>query len=424
MPINFIGQTTFRDKLQNFGIKSPDRRHHMYLLGKTGTGKSTLVKNMVIQDLRNQQGVGLIDPHGDLVEDILEHIPKSRTNQIIYFDPLDPDNAPGLNILEAKSDEEKQLVASSLISVFKHIWRDSWGPRLEHLLFNAVLALMDTPNSTLLGVYRMLIDQSYRQTIIKQIKDPIVKLFWVEDFENYPLKFQKEVISPVQNKIGQLLSSSPIRNIVGQIKSTIDLRFIIDNQKVLLVNLAKGRLGEDKANLLGSVLITKIYLAALARQNTAENSRKDFYLYVDEFQNFSTDVFPSILSEARKYKLSLVLAHQYLHQLSQDIKHSIFGNIGTMICFRAGSLDAQELEEDFKPAFTSEHITSLENYHIYLKLLIDGKISAPFSAVTLPPVEKTGQEANKNTIISVSKQRYTIAKKIIKQKIQKWFNNH
>jgi len=415
-----IGKTNHR-KVVEFGIKEADRRLHMYVIGQTGTGKSTLLKNMAITDMREGNGVAVIDPHGELVEDILQYVPRSRTNEVVYFNPSDTAYPIGLNILEAQNEDEKQLVASSLISVFKHQWRDFWGPRLEHILHNCVLALMDTPGTTLLGVYRMLADSAYRREIVSHVRDPIVKLFWMKDFEEYPPQFQKEITSPIQNKIGQLLTV-PLRNIVGQSRSTIDLKFIMDHKRILLVNLAKGRIGEDKANLLGSVLVTKLYLAALERQAMPESERKDFYLYIDEFQNFSTDVFPSILSEARKYKLDLILAHQYTHQLSENVKHAVFGNVGTLVTFRVGSIDAQELAMQFMPTFSAHDIEELENYHIYLKLMIDGKRSVPFSAVTLPPCCKQGDEAPRDTLIAVSRERYAVHRAEIDQKIEKWIS--
>lgn len=400
-----------------FGIKPNDRRHHMYIIGQTGTGKSTLLKNMAIQDIRFGHGVAVIDPHGELVEDILKAIPRSRTNEVVYFNPADTANPVGLNILEVQNENEKQLVASSLISVFKHLWKDFWGPRLEHIFHNAILALMDTPDSTLLGIYRMLADDKYRKQIVDRAKDPVVKLFWQEDFENYPPQFKKEVASPIQNKIGQLLTNTSLRNIVGQAKSTINLRFIMDHQRIFLVNLAKGKIGEDKANLLGSVLVTKLYLSALERQNIPENERKDFYLYIDEFQNFSTDIFPSILSEARKYRLNLILAHQYLHQLSDSVKHSVFGNAGTLVSFRVGSLDAKELGDEFLPEFTNEDLKHIDNYHAYMKLMIDGKRSRPFLAQTLSPLALTGDEADRETIIRVSQQRFAKKQSEVEEKI-------
>ncbi len=419
--VELLGQTTFREELKAFGIKKSDRRHHLYAVGKTGTGKSTLIKNMVIQDLRKGNGVGLIDPHGDLVEDLLNYIPKTRTNEVVYFNPADTSYPVAINILEAKGDNEKHLVASSLISVFRHLWKDFWGPRLEHILYNCVLALMDTPGQTLLGVYRMLVDDEFRKLIVGNIKDPIVKMFWVEDYENYDPRFRKEIISPVQNKVGQLLSSPQMRNIVGQPKSSVDFGFVMDNKRILLANLSKGKMGEDKSNLLGSAIITKMYLSAMERQNLPEEHRKDFYLYIDEFQNFSTDIFPSILSEARKYRLNLHLAHQYLYQLPESIKHAVFGNVGTIVSFRVGNYDAKELAEEMKPVFSGEDLENLDNHHIALRLLIDGKTSHAFSAITMPPLKLKGHEAERETVLRISRERYATPRDVIEEKLQSWF---
>ncbi|MBU0999755.1 type IV secretion system DNA-binding domain-containing protein [Patescibacteria group bacterium] len=419
--IESLGETTFREKRRAFGIKTKDRRHHIYIIGKTGTGKSTLIKNMVIQDMRLNHGVALIDPHGDLVEDLLNFIPKTRTNEVVYFNPADNEHPVAINILEAKGDEEKQLVASSLISVFRHLWKEFWGPRLEHILYNCVLALMDTPGQTLLGVYRMLVDNTFRKAIVANIKDPIVKMFWVEDYENYDPRFRKEIISPVQNKVGQLLTSPQMRNIVGQSKSSVDFGFVMDQKRILLANLSKGKVGEDKSNLLGSAIITKMYLSALERQNLPEEIRKDFYLYIDEFQNFSTDIFPSILSEARKYRLNLNLAHQYLYQLPESIKHAVFGNVGTIISFRVGNYDAKELAEEMKPVFTSEDLENLDSHHIALRLLIDGKMSRAFSAITMPPLKPKGHEAERDTVLRISRERYATPRDIVEEKLKNWF---
>lgn len=390
------------------------------MVGKTGTGKSTLMGNMAIQDLREGQGLALVDPHGDLAEELLGHIPKPRTNQVVYFNPADYDYPISLNILEAKTGMEQQLVCSSLISTFKHLWRDFWGPRLEYVLHNAILALMDSPNQTLLGIYRILIDEGFRKRIVNRVRDPMVKMFWEREFEEYPPHFQKEVISPIQNKIGRLLTSAPLRNILSQPKSTIDLGFMMDKGRVLLANLAKGKIGEDKANLLGSVITTKIYLAALRRQDVPEEERRDFYLYVDEFQSFTTDIFPQILAEARKYHLNLILSHQHLHQLSRKIEHSVFGNAGTIICFRTGSLDAERLEREFGHRFGKQDMVNLGNYHIYLKLLIDGQQAHPFSAITLPALKREGGEAERETVIQVSRQRFAEKREVVEGKIERW----
>lgn len=416
-----LGKTASHSQGLVFGIKQEDRRHHIYVVGQTGTGKSTLLKNMAIGDIRQGRGLCIVDPHGELVESVLNFIPSRRTNEVVYFNPSDTEYPVGLNILEAESESERNLVASSLISIFKHLWKDFWGPRLEHVFVNAILALMDTPDSTLLGVYRMLADDDFRAQVVERVKDPVVKLFWKEDFEKYPPQFKKEVASPIQNKIGQLLTSGYVRNIVGQAKSTIDLRFMMDNRRVLLVNLAKGRIGEDKANLLGSVLVTKLYLAALERQDTAEELRQDFHLYVDEFQNFSTDVFPSILSESRKYRLNLVLAHQYLHQLAESVKHAVFGNVGTLISFRVGGFDAGELAEEFGPDFDRSDLIHAENYRYCIKLMIDGKRSRPFTAETLPPPRPKGDEAQAETVVRISRERFASKREDVEKAVEKWF---
>lgn len=404
-------------------IEARDRKHHAYIVGQTGTGKSTLIKNMAVQDIRSGAGVAVVDPHGDLIEDILNFIPKSRTNDVVYFNPADSVRPSGLNLLEAKGEDEKQLVASSLVSVFRHLWRSSWGPRTEFLLYNAVLALMDTPGQTLLGVYRILIDAEFRERIVGNVKDPMVRTFWVEDFERYSERFVKEVIAPLQNKVGQLLTSPYLRNIVGQPKSTIDARAILDDQKILLVNLSKGRIGEDRANLLGSVVITKLYLAALERQRTPEAKRKDFYLYVDEFQNFSTDVFPSILSEARKYGLNLILAHQYLDQVPESIRSSVFGNVGAWLVFRVGSMDAAVLEKEFFPYFNLEDMRRQKNYEIIYKLLSGGVATDPSFARTPAPAELQGDEAGREAVIKKSREQFARDRKGVEEKIKRWFSS-
>lgn len=411
-----VGESTNKVELE-----SRDRRHHVYVIGQTGTGKSTLIKNMAIEDIRNGCGLAVIDPHGDLVEDILNFVPKSRANQVFYFDPSDTERPPGFNILEATHERERQFVASSLVSVFRYLWRDSWGPRTEYLLYNAALAVMDTPGSTLLGVYRILIDSEYRERIISNVKDPMVKMFWADVFGNYDAHFASEVVSPIQNKVGQLLTGSHLRNIIGQPQSTFNLRRIMDNRQVLLVNLAKGKIGEDRANLLGSLLVTKLYLTALERQGTPEAKREDFYLYVDEFQSFSTDAFPSILSESRKYRLNLILAHQYLDQLPEGVRRSVFGNVGTWVLFRVGAADAELLEREFLPYFDLESMRSQKNYEIIFKTLRNGVVSQPDFAYTMPPQQGSGGGAKKEALISDSRQRFGSQKKWVESKIKKWF---
>lgn len=416
--ITFFAQTNFRNENRRFGIKRDDRRRHVYVIGKTGMGKSTMLENMIIQDIQNGEGLAVVDPHGDLVEKVVQFIPSHRINDVVYFNPSDTDNPIAFNILENVSAEYKHLVSNGLVGVFKKIWADSWGPRLEYILINTILALLEYPGSTLLGVTRMLVDAKYRKKIVRSITDPVVKSFWTNEYNNYTEKFRNEAIAPIQNKVGQFLSSSLIRNIVGQTKSTINMREIMDSGKILLMNLAKGRIGEENAALLGAMMITKMQLAAMSRVDTPEAQRKDFWLYVDEFQNFSTESFANILSEARKYRLGLIMAHQYIEQLSDEVRAAVFGNVGTMIAFRVGATDAEEFEKEFQPVFLGEDIVTLPAHHVYLRLMIDGVTSEPFSATTLPPI--SGQTDNREKVVAVSRERYARSREVVEEKIRKW----
>jgi len=384
--ITLLAKTDYRGEYKRFGIKQDDRRRHVYIIGKTGMGKSCLIENMVIQDIQNGHGVALADPHGDLVEKILNFIPANRINDVVYFNPSDFEHPIAFNVLENVDATKRHLISSGLLGIFKKIWADSWGPRLEYVLNNAIMALLEYPDSTLLGIMRMLVNKEYRNKVVRQISDPVVKSFWIDEYEKYPQKFQAEVIAPIQNKVGRFLSTPLTRNIVGQVKSTIDIRDIVDNQKILLMNLSKGRIGEDNSALLGAMIITKIQLAIMSRVDIPEEERKDFCLYVDEFQNFATESFANILSEARKYRLNLVVAHQYIEQLEESVAAAIFGNVGTIIVFRVGAGDAEFLEKEFLPYITQEDLVNLAKYKIYIKLMIDGISSNPFQSLTLPPV--------------------------------------
>jgi CxxC-x17-CxxC domain-containing protein len=339
-------------------------------------------------------------------------------NEVVYFNPSDVDYPVAFNPLESVDPKYRHLVASGLIGVFKKIWADSWGPRLEYILRNAILSLLEYPGSTLLGITRILVDKYYRKKVLEKVSDPVVRSFWIDEYDNYNEKFRTEAISPIQNKIGQFLSSSIIRNIVGQPKSTLDLREIIDNKKILLMDLSKGRVGEDNSALLGAMMITKLQLAAMSRIDIPEEERQDFMLYVDEFQNFATDSFATILSEARKYRLDLIVAHQYIEQLGDVVKAAVFGNVGTMIVFRVGAEDAEFLETEFDPTFTQSDLVSLPNYHIYLKLMVDGVTSAPFSATTLPPIAV--RTNNRDKVIRVSRERYAKNRAAVEEKILRW----
>ncbi len=381
-------------------------------------GKTTLLENLIQSDINNGHGCCYIDPHGDTAEKILDFIPPSRINDVVYFNPADIDYPVGFNILETDSDEQKPLVASGLMGVFKKIWPDVWSARMEYILMNCILALLDYPGATLMGINRLLVDKEYRERVVAKIRDPIVKTFWVAEFASWSEKYATEAIAPVQNKVGQFLSSSVIRNIVAQVKSTINLRRIMDDEKILIVNLSKGRIGEDNMRLLGGMLITKIQLAAQERQNIPEKERRDFYLFVDEFQNFANESFANILSEARKYRLNLIVAHQYIEQLDEKVTPAIFGNVGTIIAMRVGAADAEAMETEFMPTFTPEDLVNLAKFQIYLKLMVDGVATSPFSANTIAPISvRTGSEA---TVITQSRERYAEPRATIEEKVLKW----
>lgn len=417
--ITIFAETTFRNKLRKFGIRSEDRRRHVYIIGKTGMGKTTLIENMVFSDILAGNGVCYVDPHGDTAEKSLDWIPTSRINDVIYFNPADIKNPISFNVLEKVAPEQRHLVASGLIGVFKKQWADSWGPRLEYILRNAILALLEYPDSTLLGINRMLVDKNYNKKVISKVTDPVVRSFWIDEYPKWNERVLQEVISPIQNKVGQFLSTSLIRNIVGQVKSSIDLRKVMDEGKILILNLSKGRIGEDASALLGAMIVTKIQLAAMSRVDVLEEERKDFYLYVDEFQNFATDSFADILSEARKYRLNLIIAHQYIEQLGEVVKPAVFGNVGTILCFRVGAADAEELVREFAPVFTEEDLVNLPKYEIYLRLMIDGVASDPFSARGLPPIS-TGEASSREKVIKVSRERYAMDRDIVEDKIKRW----
>lgn len=416
--INIFAQTDFRNIKRRFGIKLDDRRRHMYIIGKTGMGKSTMLENMLLQDVQSGHGLALIDPHGDLAEKIVDFVPANRVQDIVYFNPADMEFPLGFNILESVSADHRHLISSGLMGVFKKIWPDVWSARMEYILNNTILALLECPNTTLLSINRLLADVAYRRNIVKRLTDPVVKAFWITEFDKYNDKYKQEAVAPIQNKIGQFLSASIIRNIVAQNRSTFNVREIMDNKKIFIVNLSKGRIGEDASRLLGGMLITKIQLSAMERVDTPELERKDFFLYVDEFQNFATESFANILSEARKYRLSLIMAHQYVKQLDEKVADAVFGNVGTMATFRVGADDAEMLEKEFTPVFTQDDIVNLPKFHVYLKLMIDGIASRPFSAESLPPIsDRTNSTA---AVIAATRAAYTMKRADIEEVIRKW----
>lgn len=419
--ITFFGLTSFRNARKRFGIRTDDRRRHFYLIGKTGMGKSNMMENMAIQDIQVGRGVAYIDPHGEGAEKLLDFVPARRINDVVYINPSDLDYPIAFNVMEKVDFRYRHLVASGLMGVFKKVWPDVWSARMEYILNNSILALLEYPDATLLGVNRMLADVEYRKRVVDKITDPIIKSFWVTEYARYTQRYEIEATAAIQNKVGQFISNPLIRNIIGQTKSTINMRDIMDKQKILIMNLSKGKIGEDNSKLLGALLITKLQLAAMSRVDIPEEDRKDFYLYVDEFQNFATESFTNILSEARKYRLNLILGHQYITQMEEAVRDAVFGNVGTLAVFRVGAEDAEFLEREFNPEFTAVDLCNLPKYNIYLKLMINGIAGHPFSAETLPPPILT-DVSNRDKIIKSSQEKYGVKSEIVQEKISRWAN--
>lgn len=420
--VTYFAETDFRNKKTRFGIKPKDRTRHMYIIGKTGVGKSTLIENMVIQDIQNGEGVALIDPHGGTAEKMLDYVPEDRINDVIYFAPFDTDYPISFNVLEDIGEDKRHLVVSGLMSVFKKIWQDAWSARMEYILNNTLLALLEYPGSTLMGVNKMLSDKEFRKKIVDNVKDPAVKSFWVDEYAKYTEKFAAEATPAIQNKIGQYTLNPLIRNIIGQPKSSFDIREIMDKKKIFIVNLSKGRIGEQNMNLLGGMFVTKIYLAAMSRAELQEKEIEalpPFYLYVDEFQNFANESFAQILSEARKYKLCLTVANQYVTQMVEEVRDAILGNVGTMVTFRIGPSDAEIFEKEFSPTFTAEDLANLGFAQTYLRLMIDGMTSKPFSATTIAPIPRA-QTTFKEQIIAASRANYAKPRAEVEGDIKTW----
>jgi len=402
--ITIIGETTYRNVYKKFGIKMDDRRRHAYIIGKSGVGKSVLMENMALDDIREGRGVIVVDPHGEFADKVLACVPDERIDDVIVFDPADRAFPIAFNLLEHVEDDFKGMVASGFVGIFKKIFGFSWGPRLEHILRNTVLALLDYPDSTMLDIPRMLTEAGFRNRVVALVKDPVIREFWINEFGSYDSKFRTEAVSPILNKVGQFLATATIRNIVGQPQSTLDIRNIMDNKKIMVVNLSRGKIGEDNSALLGAMMITKIQLGAMSRADTTVDHRPDSYLYVDEFQNFATESFAVILSEARKYHLNLNIANQYVNQMPEEVRDAVFGNAGTIISFRVGGSDADYLVKEFEPVFEQNDLVNLDKYNVYIKLLIDGVSSPAFSARTLPPVDILTGNAEK--VIALSREKY------------------
>jgi len=401
-----------------FGLDVADARYHTYVIGKTGSGKSTLLRNLILQLIMQGHGVGLIDPHGDLALELLDHIPPSRAEQTVYFNAGDTDFPIGLNLFSQTDEDQRSLVASGIVEALKNIWHDSWGPRLEFILSNAVAALAHCPNTSLLGVNRMLTDDAYRQWVVRQVRDPFLKDYWLNEFESYDERFKREAIAPIQNKIGQLLLSPTIRNIIGQVQSKVSIPFVMDTGRIFIANLSKGQIGTDKTNLLGSLLVTQFQLAAMARCRKPESERREFFLFIDEFANFSTESFTAILSEARKYGLRLTLGNQHVSQLSPTIRDSVFGNVGTLIAFRVSFTDAEHLRGEFGEEFHARQFVDLPRFQALIRSQSsDGAMHFQRTHLMAPIETNHGR---REKLIKRSRERFAMKRAEVEDKLERW----
>lgn len=419
--LTIIGETDYRGQRKRFGLKPVDRARHVYILGKTGMGKSVLLENMVHSEIQAGKGLCIVDPHGDTAEAALKSIPPHRVEDTILFDPSDVMHPIAFNPFEGVNPENRNLVASGILGIFKKIYGEvSWGPRMEYVLRNTILALVENPGSTMLGITRMLVDSEYREKILANVTDPLVKAFWYDEFAKIQPRNLQEVVSPIQNKVGQFLQSKVIRNIVGQPKGAIDFRKAMDEKKIVICNLSRGKLGDDNAALLGAMIITKIQLDAMSRADVPEEKRVDFTLFVDEFQNFATDAFAHILSEARKYHLSLVMANQYIAQMPDMVRDAVFGNVGTIVTFQVGYDDAKYLTKQFKEIASDDDLVGISKYHIYTNLLIDGHPSNAFSAATLPPPSREAKFNQNEITRELTRKKYSKPRESVEAEIAKW----
>ena len=387
--VAFFARTNFRNQRKLFGIRQADRLHHMYVIGKTGTGKSTLLETLMREDLRLGNGFALLDPHGDLAERVRDAVPEERRGELIYFDAADMSGTVGYNPLAGVPIANRAVTASGILDAFKKLWADSWGPRLEHILRNALIALLDYPGSTLADILRLLDDKGFRRSVAGRVYNSIVRGFWLREYEGYTARLRAEAIAPVQNKVGAFLTHPGLYRVLTQRENLLDLRSLMDRGSILLVNLSKGRLGADASWLLGALLVSGLASTALSRADVAETERRDFFVYLDEFHNFVTQSLADMLSELRKYRLGLVLAHQFLGQLDLGLRDAVLGNAGTLAAFRVGLADAEILEKEFWPEFRARDLIGLPNYHLNLRLMIDGRVGRAFSAETLGP--KSGE---------------------------------
>jgi type IV secretory pathway TraG/TraD family ATPase VirD4 len=415
----FLGMREVWGQKKPVSLSCADRRHHVYVIGKSGTGKTTLLRNMILQDIEAGRGVGVIDPHGDLASELLDYIPRHRTDDVVYFDPADGERSVAFNLLANVPKEKRHLVASGVVGSFKSIFPEFFGPRMEYIFNAAIAALLECVDVSLLALQRMLTDARYRAWIVNQVDDPVVRNFWESEFEGHDKRTKSEMVSPILNKVGPIFMSPHLRSVLGQVPNRLDMREMMDRGQIFIANLSKGRLGPDKANLLGSFLVSQFELAALSRVDAAEHERRDFFLFVDEFQSLISDSFATMLSEARKYRLCLTLSHQYSSQLKPNIADAVFGNCGSLVAFRVGYEDAEKLEKAFGKSYPASSFACVGNYEAHMKLLQDGRDTEAFYAETFPPFGT--QHKHRENIIHQSRLRYSRCRSSVEEKIRRWF---
>lgn len=403
------------------GFRVSDARHHLYVMGKTGSGKTVLLRNLILQLLVHGHGIGVLDPHGDMVESLLDVIPKERSGELIHFHPGDGSYPLGLNPLSGVESAQRPLVVSGVLEALKNLWPDSWGPRMEYILQNTVAALLHAENTSLLGVNRMLVDNNYRRWVVNQVSDPFIREFWEKEYAGYDARFRREAIAPIQNKLGQFCLHPLVRNVIGQVKARVSISQVMDRGQIFLANLSKGQLGADKVGLLGSLLVSQFQTAAMARSKIPEEMRRDFFLVIDEFQNFTTEAFASILAEARKYRLNLILSHQYLDQLSEPVRNAVFGNVGSMVCFRPGYRDAVAMADEFEQTYRPSQFLELGRFRVFARLMAEGQQEPPVRLRTHPPVE--GRFSNRDRLVRASRERFGMPREVIEDKLSRWLRD-
>jgi hypothetical protein len=417
--VSIFGTTNYRNDNKKFGLLRADRPKHLYVVGKTGSGKTKLLEMLIIADILQGHGCCFLDPHGDSADEVLKYVPESRIKDVVYVNPTDRDFPVGFNPLEPTQDyEARHRMAHFFVSIFKKEFAATWNARMEHLIRFIILALLETPDSNILGIERMLSDTNFRQRVIRQIQDPVIKSFWANEYGTWAERYANDAVVPVLNKVGQFISNPVMRNMVGQTRNALDFEAFMNDGKIVIINMSKGKLGEENIGLLGSMFITRVQQAALSRSKIREEDRRPFYFYVDEFQNFANDALASILSEARKYKLCMTVAHQYIAQLPQSVKDATFGNVGSLISFGVGGDDAAYLTKELLPTFTPEDLINLDNRDMYLKILVNGKVTPPFSARTIN-MPAPGTDFTRD-ILSMSRMKYGRNRVEVEREIAKW----